>query len=108
MSWSWNWDCLSETSAELRNLPPPNKLTLGLALDSTVFSEYELSDDVLREAFGDNEVLWVYRKSWAAYPEAPVFTDDEAFPSFKPDNSSNFYYVSAFERWVSTMETEVR
>lgn len=57
--------------------------------------------------FGTNEVFWTYRKEWAAYPYAPPFAEDEQLPRFKPDNSSNFYYVNAMERWVSTMETEV-
>jgi prenylcysteine oxidase/farnesylcysteine lyase len=72
-----------------------------------VFTSYELSDDDLTEAFGETEVLWVHRKDWASYPEAPPFGDDELLPAFKPDNSSYFYYTSAFERWVSTMETSV-
>lgn len=65
-----------------------------------------MTEDILQEAFGPSEVLWVHRKEWPAYPISPPFGIDEEFASFKPDPSVPFYYVNAFERWVSTMETE--
>lgn len=71
-----------------------------------VFSETEFTDELLQEAFGPNEVLWVYRKDWPAYPVSPAFGINEEFASFKPDISEHFYYPNAMERWVSTMETE--
>jgi prenylcysteine oxidase/farnesylcysteine lyase len=51
-------------------------------------------------------VIWVYRKTWASYPIAPPFGQDEVLPAFKPDNASLFYTTSAMEKWVSTMETQ--
>lgn len=71
-----------------------------------MFSEYELDEATLQEAFGPNELLWVYRKEWPAYPVSPPFSDNEYFGKFKPDENSHFYYPNAMERWVSTMETE--
>lgn len=72
-----------------------------------MFSASALSQEDLAEAFGSSEVVWTYRKDWAAYPRSPPFGEDERLPAFKPEPGVAFYYPSAMERWVSTMETEV-
>ncbi|KAG1716771.1 hypothetical protein ID866_369 [Astraeus odoratus] len=64
-----------------------------------IFSKDRISDEWLEKVFGN--VGWVYRKEWDAYPVLPpTFT----FPPVKLDQG--FYYVNAFEPFISTMETE--
>ncbi|KAL0066558.1 hypothetical protein AAF712_006361 [Marasmius tenuissimus] len=65
-----------------------------------IFSEERISDQWLNKTFND-QVGWVYRKEWDAYPQLPPTT---RFPPVKLDNA--FYYVNAFEPFISTMETE--
>lgn len=68
-----------------------------------------MTESILQELFGPTELLWVYQKDWPAYPISPPFKSNDHLPSFKPDSEdpqSHFYYPNAFERWVSTMETE--
>ncbi|KAL0580679.1 hypothetical protein V5O48_001320 [Marasmius crinis-equi] len=65
-----------------------------------IFSEEKISDKWLNTTFG-GQVGWVHRKEWDAYPKLPPTTD---FPPVKLDNG--FYYVNAFEPFISTMETE--
>ncbi|ESK98241.1 prenylcysteine lyase [Moniliophthora roreri MCA 2997] len=65
-----------------------------------IFSEERVSDEWLQNAFS-GQVSWVYRKEWDAYPKLPPTT------SFAPVKLENgFYYVNAFEPFISTMETE--
>ncbi|KAG2160140.1 FAD/NAD(P)-binding domain-containing protein [Suillus bovinus] len=64
-----------------------------------IFSEERVSDEWLETVFGD--VSWVYRKLWQAYP---VLLPTSKFPPVKLDQG--FYYVNAFEPFISTMETE--
>ncbi|KAF5359929.1 hypothetical protein D9758_014001 [Tetrapyrgos nigripes] len=59
-----------------------------------------VSDEWLEKVF-DGQVTWVYRKEWDAYPVLPPTTE---FPPVKVD--TGFYYVNAFEPFISTMETE--
>ncbi|KZT23798.1 FAD/NAD(P)-binding domain-containing protein [Neolentinus lepideus HHB14362 ss-1] len=65
-----------------------------------IFSKVRLEDEWLAEVFG-GKVGWVYRKEWDAYPELPPTIK---FPPIKLEKG--FYYVNAFEPFISTMETE--
>ncbi|KAG1825546.1 Prenylcysteine lyase-domain-containing protein [Suillus subaureus] len=64
-----------------------------------IFSEDRVTDEWLETVFGN--VSWVYRKLWQAYPVLPPTSE---FPPVKLDQG--FYYVNAFEPFISTMETE--
>jgi prenylcysteine oxidase/farnesylcysteine lyase len=64
-----------------------------------IFSKQRISDEWLSKAF--DHVGWVYRKEWDAYPVLPPTAK---FPPVKIDQG--FYYVNAFEPFISTMETE--
>ncbi|KAI6136960.1 Prenylcysteine lyase-domain-containing protein [Pisolithus sp. B1] len=64
-----------------------------------IFSKERVSDEWLEKVFG--KVGWVYRKEWDAYPVLPPTTK---FPPVRLDQG--FYYVNAFEPFISTMETE--
>ncbi|THV06108.1 FAD/NAD(P)-binding domain-containing protein [Dendrothele bispora CBS 962.96] len=65
-----------------------------------IFSMEAVEDEWLNSMF-DGNVSWVYRKEWDAYPVLPPTTE---FPPVKLD--TGFYYVNAFEPFISTMETE--
>lgn len=65
-----------------------------------IFSKEKISDEWLSHMFLD-KVGWVLRKEWDAYPELPSTT---TFPPVKL--ADGFYYVNAFEPFISTMETE--
>ncbi|KAF7986244.1 hypothetical protein HWV62_38711 [Athelia sp. TMB] len=65
-----------------------------------IFSKERVSDEWLDKIFM-GQVGWVYRKEWDAYPHLPPTT---TFPPVKLANG--FYYVNAFEPFISTMETE--
>ncbi|KAF8446323.1 FAD/NAD(P)-binding domain-containing protein [Boletus edulis BED1] len=64
-----------------------------------IFSMERISDEWLSKAF--DHVGWVYRKEWDAYPMLPPA---DRFPPVKIEQG--FYYVNAFEPFISTMETE--
>ncbi|KAG0699722.1 FAD/NAD(P)-binding domain-containing protein [Suillus ampliporus] len=64
-----------------------------------IFSQERVSDEWLETVFGN--VSWVYRKLWQAYP---MLLPTSEFPPVKLDQG--FYYVNAFEPFISTMETE--
>lgn len=64
-----------------------------------IFSKERVPDEWLETVFGN--VSWVYRKLWQAYP---VLLPTTEFPPVKLDQG--FYYVNAFEPFISTMETE--
>ncbi|KAH7910709.1 FAD/NAD(P)-binding domain-containing protein [Hygrophoropsis aurantiaca] len=64
-----------------------------------IFSKAALTDEWLKTVFG--HVGWVYRKEWDAYPKLPPTNE---FPPVKLEQG--FYYVNAFEPFISTMETE--
>ncbi|KAI6032073.1 FAD/NAD(P)-binding domain-containing protein [Pisolithus microcarpus] len=64
-----------------------------------IFSKERVSDEWLEKVFG--KVGWVHRKEWDAYPVLPPTT---RFPPVRLDQG--FYYVNAFEPFISTMETE--
>ena len=69
-----------------------------------LFSPNYLDDSKLaRIVDGRANVGWVYRKIWHAYPRAPPINATR-FPLINPDQG--FYYVNAFESFISTMETE--
>lgn len=69
-----------------------------------LFSPTYLDDSKLaRVVDGRANVGWVYRKIWHAYPRAPPINATR-FPLINPDQG--FYYVNAFESFISTMETE--
>ncbi|KAF8504494.1 FAD/NAD(P)-binding domain-containing protein [Russula emetica] len=65
-----------------------------------IFSMERISDEWLAAMF-QNEVGWVLRKEWDAYPELPPTTK---FPPIKLDDG--LFYVNAFEPFISCMETE--
>ncbi|PFH54745.1 hypothetical protein AMATHDRAFT_72501 [Amanita thiersii Skay4041] len=65
-----------------------------------IFSKEAISDEWLNKLFL-GKVGWVYRKQWDAYPVLPPTT---TFPPVKLDRG--FFYVNAFEPFISTMETE--
>ncbi|KAF9015454.1 Prenylcysteine lyase-domain-containing protein [Cyathus striatus] len=65
-----------------------------------IFSKKRISDEWLDKLF-NSQIGWVYRKEWKAYPELPPTS---SFPPVKLDDG--FYYVNAFEPFISTMETE--
>ncbi|KAI0273059.1 FAD/NAD-P-binding domain-containing protein [Russula aff. rugulosa BPL654] len=65
-----------------------------------IFSMERISDEWLAAMFQD-EVGWVHRKEWDAYPELPPTTK---FPPIKLDDG--LFYVNAFEPFISCMETE--
>ncbi|KAL1664030.1 Prenylcysteine lyase-domain-containing protein [Schizophyllum commune] len=65
-----------------------------------IFSQQEISDEWLSETFL-GQVGWVYRRQWDAYPK---LLPNSPMPPVKLD--TNFYYVNAFEPFISTMETE--
>jgi len=65
------------------------------------FSMEPISDEWLASMF-QNQVGWVLRKEWDAYPVLPPTTQ---FPPIKLDDG--LYYVNAFEPFISCMETEI-
>jgi len=65
-----------------------------------IFSKERIEDAWLADMF-NGSVGWVHRKEWDAYPKLPPTT---TFPPVKLDKG--FYYVNAFEPFISTMETE--
>ncbi|KAJ7630585.1 Prenylcysteine lyase-domain-containing protein [Roridomyces roridus] len=65
-----------------------------------IFSESRIEDAWLSKMF-EGQVGWVHRKEWDAYPVLPPTT---TFPDVKL--APGFYYVNAFEPFISTMETE--
>ncbi|EDR15109.1 uncharacterized protein LACBIDRAFT_300931 [Laccaria bicolor S238N-H82] len=65
-----------------------------------IFSKERISDGWLQQMF-DGQVGWIHRKEWDAYPRLPP---TGSFPPIKLEHG--FYYVNAFEPFVSTMETE--
>ncbi|KAF5377177.1 hypothetical protein D9615_006339 [Tricholomella constricta] len=88
-----------------RKEPEFNSLSYhGLVRDGEwavkIFSKERLSDQWLSKMFL-GQVGWVHRKEWDAYPK---LTPTSTFPPLKLDRG--FYYVNAFEPFISTMETE--
>ncbi|MCO5590077.1 hypothetical protein L7F22_044046 [Adiantum nelumboides] len=65
-----------------------------------IFSPERLSDEKLNEIFGQDKVVWTYRKEWDAYPYLIPRT---TFPKVKADD--NLYFLNAMETFISTMET---
>ncbi|EIN13466.1 FAD/NAD(P)-binding domain-containing protein [Punctularia strigosozonata HHB-11173 SS5] len=65
-----------------------------------IFSEKEVDGAWLETVF-EGKVGWVYKHEWDAYP---VLTPTAVFPPIKLGDG--FYYVNAFEPFISTMETE--
>lgn len=71
-----------------------------------MFSSRSLEPEMLDTLYGAGNVAKVVEKVWFAYPQlAPVRSEDD-FAPVRPDEG--LYYVNAFERLISTMETEVR
>jgi len=64
-----------------------------------LFSKQRLSDEWLAKMFHD-KVGWLLRKEWDSYPKLPPTT---TFPPLRVDKG--FFYVNAFEPFISTMET---
>ncbi|KAJ6604259.1 Prenylcysteine lyase-domain-containing protein [Mycena vulgaris] len=65
-----------------------------------IFSKTRISNKWLSKMF-DGKIGWVHRKEWDAYPVLPPTS---SFPEIKL--GPGFYYVNAFEPFISTMETE--
>ncbi|TNY24016.1 Prenylcysteine lyase-domain-containing protein [Rhodotorula diobovata] len=69
-----------------------------------MFSSRSLEPEMLDTLYGAGNVAKVVEKVWFAYPQlAPVRSEDD-FAPVRPDEG--LYYVNAFERLISTMETE--
>ncbi|KZP00717.1 FAD/NAD(P)-binding domain-containing protein [Calocera viscosa TUFC12733] len=70
-----------------------------------IFSMAPLSDAWLDTAFGAENILWTYRKEWDAYPYLLPAPGEPS--QFAPTVlGKGLYYTSAWEAWVSTMETQ--
>ncbi|KAF5384742.1 hypothetical protein D9757_006250 [Collybiopsis confluens] len=65
-----------------------------------IFSETPVEDKWLQSMF-NGSVTWVHKAEFDAYPRLPPTS---TFPPVKLE--SGFYYVNAFEPFMSTMETE--
>ncbi|KAJ3826223.1 Prenylcysteine lyase-domain-containing protein [Lentinula raphanica] len=65
-----------------------------------IFSEAPIEDKWLESMF-NNQVTWVHRAEFDAYPKLPPTS---SFPPVMLDRG--LYYVNAFEPFISTMETE--
>ncbi|KAJ3801137.1 Prenylcysteine lyase-domain-containing protein [Lentinula aff. detonsa] len=65
-----------------------------------IFSEAPVEDKWLQSVF-DNQVGWVHRAEFDAYPKLPPTS---SFPPVRLDHG--LFYVNAFEPFISTMETE--
>ncbi|KZT42779.1 hypothetical protein SISSUDRAFT_846389 [Sistotremastrum suecicum HHB10207 ss-3] len=65
-----------------------------------IFSKKPLTNRLLRKLF-NNEVGWIYRKEWDAYP---VLYPRKEYPPVVLDKG--LYHVNSFEPFISTMETE--
>ncbi|KAE9395928.1 hypothetical protein BT96DRAFT_942062 [Gymnopus androsaceus JB14] len=65
-----------------------------------IFSEAPVEDEWLQSLF-DGQVGWVHKAEFDAYPKLPPTSE---FPPTKLDQG--FFYVNAFEPFISTMETE--
>ncbi|KAJ7225895.1 Prenylcysteine lyase-domain-containing protein, partial [Mycena pura] len=65
-----------------------------------IFSKARITNKWLNKIF-NGTVGWVHRKEWDAYPVLPPTS---TFPNVKL--APGFYYVNAFEPFISTMETE--
>ncbi|GAA5876056.1 hypothetical protein JCM1840_002758 [Sporobolomyces johnsonii] len=69
-----------------------------------MFSSNPLDVETLNAIYGAGSVLKVIEKVWKAYPKLePILSPADLAP-VRPDEG--LYYVNAFERLVSTMETE--
>ncbi|GAA5955139.1 hypothetical protein JCM21900_001622 [Sporobolomyces salmonicolor] len=69
-----------------------------------MFSSDTLDVETLNAIYGAGSVLKVIEKVWKAYPKLePILSPADLAP-VRPDEG--LYYVNAFERLVSTMETE--
>lgn len=66
-----------------------------------IFSKTALNDTQLESIMGTNNVRWVFRKEWDAYPELRPTRD---FPPLQADEEG-LYFLNSFETLISTMET---
>ncbi|RCH86498.1 hypothetical protein CU097_004773 [Rhizopus azygosporus] len=72
-----------------------------------IFSSHELGEEELDELFLNKS--WTFRKKWHAFPELYPITDEHQFVPFvlKMEGEENgIIYTSAFENFISTMETQ--
>lgn len=88
-------------------LPPSTSAKFGPGAYHVVklFSAQPLSDQLAKDLFGETEVAKIVRKEWDAYPVLKPVTEEKEWALVRPDKG--LYYVNAFERLISTMETEV-
>ncbi|CEH15781.1 PCYOX1, FCLY [Ceraceosorus bombacis] len=66
-----------------------------------IFSKAALNDTQLESIMGTNNLRWVFRKQWDAYPELRPTRD---FPPLQVDEGG-LYFLNSFETLISTMET---
>ncbi|OBZ84934.1 Farnesylcysteine lyase [Choanephora cucurbitarum] len=73
-----------------------------------IFSAHVMTDELLDQMFLNRS--WTYHKGWHAFPSLHPVTEVDSFPSFvlKPNQQedSGIIYASAFENFISTMETQ--
>ncbi|KAI8337330.1 Prenylcysteine lyase-domain-containing protein [Blakeslea trispora] len=73
-----------------------------------IFSPHKLTDELLDQLFLNRS--WTYHKAWHAFPNLQPVTEVDSFPSFvlkaNEHDSSGIIYASAFENFISTMETQ--
>lgn len=70
-----------------------------------MFSAQKLDDSLLNDVFGLANVGKVWERVFLAYPQLKPIRSEKDLAPVRPAES--FYYVSGFERLISTMETEV-
>jgi prenylcysteine oxidase/farnesylcysteine lyase len=65
-----------------------------------IFSRKKIDDAWLDKAFGKENIGWVYRKVWNAYPSSHP---SPTYPPVKVDDG--FWYANSIEPFISTMDT---
>ncbi|BGP37153.1 hypothetical protein JCM10449v2_001057 [Rhodotorula kratochvilovae] len=69
-----------------------------------MFSDRSLEPEMLNALYGAGNVAKVVEKVWLAYPQLKPVKSEADLAPVRPDEG--LYYVNAFERLISTMETE--
>ncbi|GAA5936916.1 uncharacterized protein JCM15063_000100 [Sporobolomyces koalae] len=97
------------------NYLKPLPASIGIRFDPTnsstvhvvkLFSKELLSEIELEAIFGTNNVLRTINKTWFAYPRLDPIVNPRKDLSPIRVSDDGFYYINAFERLISTMETE--
>ncbi|GAA5984403.1 hypothetical protein JCM11641_000125 [Rhodosporidiobolus odoratus] len=69
-----------------------------------MFSDATLEPEMLDALYGRGNVAKTVEKVWLAYPKLDAVESPSDFAPVRPDEG--LFYVNAFERLISTMETE--